>query len=112
MTPAPPQGVRLAHGRVRPPWRAELTHGTGTYPVQRKGAPRGDGTRPTWMEEAPGESWGLRAGHPDGRRAVALWARAVEHTKWTFVFAWRGRHDDEYGPVPLNSDQLTDYTKG
>lgn len=111
MTPAPPQGVANALGRVRPPWRAELTYGTGTFPVQRKAdVPRGDGTYETWNEDAPAESWALRAAGPDGRRAVALWVRPAGRT-WKFLGGWRGRHDDEHGPAPLNSDQLTDYTK-
>jgi hypothetical protein len=93
-------------------WTHRVRRAAGTVEAQTYGDPRGDGTRPKLTVEVPAESIGLRFDHPDGRAAVAIWARREDATSFAFAGAQRGRHADENVPVTLNATELGVYLSG
>lgn len=113
--PSLPLGVRKVHARFGDDWTVRVTCGEGTTTAQERGAPRGDGTRPTITVDVPCHSIALRGTHPDHRQVRAVWLRRLDEgpggkpRAWKFEQAWRGRHEHEHGPVQLGADALAAY---
>jgi hypothetical protein len=109
MTADLPLGPKMILNKAASGWTHRVCRSTGTVEAQTYGEPRGDGTRPKLTVAVPAESIGLRFDHPDGRAAVAIWARREDATSFAFAGAQRGRHPDENVPVTLNATELGVY---
>lgn len=112
MTTDLPRGPKTLVNKAAPGWTHRVHVATGTVEATAYGEPRGDGTRPKLTVAVPCESIGLRFDHPDGRAAVAIWARREDATSFAFAGAQRGRHPDENVPVTLNATELGVYLSG
>lgn len=120
--PAPARrlaGLLTAHG-----WTAVLTPGAGTVQATTLGDPRGDGTRPRLVVDAPCTSCAVRATHPDGRGLAAVWCSTRTTAKgapswkldqaWTWTWCadpacrYAGRPHPDALPRPVASGELAD----
>jgi hypothetical protein len=107
-----PRGPTTLLNKAGSAWTHRVRRSAGTVEATTYGEPRGDGTRPKLTVAVPAESIGLRFDHPDGRAAVAIWARREDATSYAFAGAQRGRHPDENVPVTLNAKALGAYLSG
>jgi hypothetical protein len=112
VTPDLPRGPKALVNKAASGWTHRVHHATGTVEATTYGEPRGDGTRPKITVEVSCKSIGIRFDHPDGRAAVATWARREDATSFAFAGAQRGRHPDENVPVTLNATELGVYLSG
>ena len=89
-----PGGARTVAGKIHGAWLWRLTGGEGVTVRQGKGAPRGDGTRPSLRILDPSRSVALRAiGTDEGfpyvvHHAVIVWVQLARTGRWSIESAW------------------------
>lgn len=102
--PSLPKALEDQRKGLAPGWTWRLTCGTGLRTVRENAPPpppqlfpeclwkpEPDRTRTTVDVQVPVATIGLRCAHPDGRRAVAVWAWRSDRDAWAFdapAYAW------------------------
>ena len=98
-----PQGARTVANRIAPGWAWRLTDGEGVTVRQGRGAPRGDGTRPSLRILDPCRSVALRAvGVDEGfpvvsHHAVIVWVQLARTLRWATDGAWAWSTEQAHG---------------